>query len=121
MKTPSANGANGGRGPNGRFAKGNPGGPGNPHAQRTARLRALLLDSVSDDDFTSVVAELVAMAKGGDLAAIRELLDRIMGKPKATIELERAEITEAELNREIEDALERLADIRKTQVAGPTQ
>ena len=120
MATPSPNGANG-RGADGRFARGNCGGPGNPHAQRTARLRAMLLDSVSDDDFTTVVGKLVAMAKGGDLAAIRELLDRMMGKPKATIELEQAEMDEAELNREIEDALERLADVRKTQVAGPTQ
>ncbi len=118
MVTPSANGANG-RGPNGRFAKGNLGGPGNPHASRTARLRAMLLDNVTDDDFKTVVAKLVAMAKGGDLAAIRELLDRMMGKPKATIELERAEFDEAELDREIENALEQLADLRKTQAAGP--
>ena len=46
MTTPSPNRVNG----NGRFAKGNPGGPGTPYSQRTSRLRAILLDTVSDDD-----------------------------------------------------------------------
>jgi len=116
MTTPSPNRVNGnGRGPNGRFAKGNPGGPGNPHANRTARLRAMLLDTVSDDDFRAVVAKLVAMAKAGDLVAIRELLDRTLGKSKGTVELIQAEITEAELDREIEHGLDQLANLRKAE------
>ena len=116
MTTPLPNRVNGnGRGPNGRFAKGNPGGPGNPHANRTARLRAMLLDTVSDDDFRAVVAKLVAMAKAGDLVAIRELLDRTLGKSKGTVELIQAEITEAELDREIEHGLDQLANLRKAE------
>ena len=115
--TPLPNGSNG-RGPDGRFAKGNRGGPGNPYASRTARLRSVLLDNVTDDDFKAVVGKLVAMAKAGDLAAIRELLDRVLGKSKGTVELAQAEITEAELDREIEDALEQLADLRETPSSG---
>ena len=79
----------------------------------------MLLDNVTDDDFQAVVTKLVAMAKAGDLTAIRELFDRTMGKPKATVELERAEFEEAELDHAIEDALEQLADLRKTQLGGP--
>ncbi len=66
----------------GKFARGNPGGPGNPNAQRTADLRALLMQTVTENDLRTVLNKLVRLAKGGDLAAIRELLDRVFGKPK---------------------------------------
>lgn len=82
MGTPSLNGSNG-RSADGRFGRGNPGGPGNPYAKHTAQLRALLLESVTDDDLCAVIAKLVAMAKEGNLAAIRELLDRTLGRPLA--------------------------------------
>lgn len=88
---PAASGASGGNPPpalrsdwrdaRGRFIKGNPGGPGNPHVRRTARLRSAILESISDDDFRTVVARLVKLAKGGgDLRWVRELFDRTVGK-----------------------------------------
>jgi hypothetical protein len=40
-----------------------------------------MLDAVSDDDVRAVTAKLVEKAKSGDLGAIRELLDRVVGKP----------------------------------------
>jgi hypothetical protein len=73
---PSTNG----RTPRGQFAKGNPGGPDNPYAKRVAWLREALLDAVSADDIRAIVLTLVARAKDGDMAAIRELLDRLIGK-----------------------------------------
>jgi hypothetical protein len=76
MPTPSTNG----RTPRGQFAKGNLGGPGNPYAKRVAWLRQALLDAVSADDIRAIVMILVARAKDGDMAAIRELLDRLIGK-----------------------------------------
>ena len=76
MPTPSANG----RTPRGQFAKGNPGGPGNPHAKRVAWLREALLEAVSEDDLRAIARTLVKKAKGGDLPAIRELLNRVIGK-----------------------------------------
>ncbi len=84
---PSRNGANG-RDAQGRFLAGNAGGPGNPHAKRTAELRAILLDVVTDDDYRAVVARLLKMAKAGNLAAIREILDRTVGKPVIPIAAE---------------------------------
>jgi hypothetical protein len=109
METPSTNGPNGGRNAGGRFAAGNRGGPGNPHAKRTAAIRGLLLDSVSDDDLRAIIAKLVEMAKDGDLAAARELLDRMLGKPKSTVEIEQAELAEAEIDAELNNALHELA------------
>ena len=66
--------------PSGRFAAGNPGGPGNPHAGQVAKLRAVLLDAVTEEDMRTVVGKLVEMAKGGDLKAIELLLNRTLGK-----------------------------------------
>jgi hypothetical protein len=82
--SPSPNG----RSTNGRFAPGNAGGPGNPHCRRVAQLRAVLLETVTDDDLRAVVQRLVGLAKSGHVPAIRELLDRLLGKSIATVAVE---------------------------------
>lgn len=69
-----------GRDAGGRFAQGNKAGRGNPHHRKVARLRAALLERVTPDDIAAVVAALVAKAKGGDVAAIKLLLDRVFGR-----------------------------------------
>ena len=69
-----------GRTPRGQFAKGNEGGPGNPYAKRVADLRAALLESVTEQDIRAVARALVKRAKEGEIPAIRELLDRLLGK-----------------------------------------
>jgi hypothetical protein len=56
----------------------------------------MLLAAVSDDDLRAVVSTLVEMAKAGDLAAIRELLDRVLGKPTAALDVAIAAQTEQE-------------------------
>ncbi|MFG0313127.1 MAG: hypothetical protein ACF8LL_02920 [Phycisphaerales bacterium] len=93
---PSTNGANG-RDTRGRFAKGNAGGPGNPLAGRVARLRSALIAAVTDEDMEAVARKLVSMAKEGDVAAIRELLSRTLGKPHEADLLERIESLEERL------------------------
>lgn len=65
----------------GRFRPGNRAGRGNPHARRVARLRAEFLRSVSPEDVRVVVLALVTQAKQGNVAAVRELLDRTLGRP----------------------------------------
>lgn len=69
-----------GRDANGRFVKGNAGGPGNPFARRVAQLRAVLMESVTDDDMRDVVRTLVTLAKAGDVAAIKLLFERLLGR-----------------------------------------
>ena len=56
------------------------GAPGNPHAKRVAWLREALLEAVSEDDLRAIARTLVKKAKGGDLPAIKELLNRVIGK-----------------------------------------
>jgi hypothetical protein len=70
-----------GRTADGKFAPGNSGGPGNPHARATARLRIVLLETVTEDDFRDIVRALVNRAKEGQLPAIHELLTRLLGRP----------------------------------------
>jgi hypothetical protein len=69
-----------GRTARGRFAQGNLGGPGNPYARRTAALRSALLESVTEQDIRAVARALLKRAKAGEIPAIRELLDRLLGK-----------------------------------------
>lgn len=95
---PSPDGGNG-RGPGGRFATGNRLGRGSPLAGRAAKLRAALLASVSDEDIREIAATLVQKAKEGDLPAIAQLLDRVLGKPTASDLMERVEKLEEALLR----------------------
>ena len=79
MSEPSTNGANGRRA-DGRFPVGNPGGPGNPRARQSALLRSAMLVATTPDDIRAVADALLHKAKAGDVAAIRELFDRLFGK-----------------------------------------
>jgi hypothetical protein len=92
----STNGANG-RTSGGRFAPGNRGGPGNPHAKRVARLRSALFKAVTPADLRDVVAALLGAAKGGDVAAARELFQRCLGPPTELDLIERLDVLEKQL------------------------
>jgi len=86
--SPSPNGPDG-RDALGRFGKGNPGGPGNPYAKRVAAIRSALLDAVSEDDLRGIVNALVSKAKAGDVAAAKEVFNRLVGRPSAAIDPDR--------------------------------
>lgn len=83
MSSPSPNG----RTARGRFAQGNLGGPGNPYARRTAALRSALLDAVTEADIRAIAKALVKRARDGEVPAVRELLDRLLGRPGDVQEL----------------------------------
>ena len=82
MRPPLSRGRNG-RAAGGRFAGGNAGGPGNPHAQRVAKFRSVLLQNVTQADLKAVARMLVEKAKAREPWAVRELLDRVLGKAQA--------------------------------------
>ena len=104
MKSPpSTNGSNGERDARGRFATGNSGGPGNPHAKKVAHLRTLILEAVTEDDLRVIVEGLVQRAREGDLAAAREILNRLVGSPadatdRRETEARRAAVVEQQLD-----------------------
>ena len=80
MDDPSTNGGNGLRDTRGRFVKGNPGGPGNPNIQHVAKLRDGFRSALSVADVRKICRKLVAIALKGNLMAVREVLDRTIGK-----------------------------------------
>lgn len=71
----------------GYFRPGNKLGRGNPHAARVAALRAALLEAVTPDDVRAAVRALIDQARAGDVVAIRELLDRTVGKATLPVDL----------------------------------
>ena len=100
MVKPTPNGPNG-RDERGRFAPGNVGGPGNPHAKQVGKLRSAMLAAVSDQEMKAVVKKLVELAKGGNVPAAREVLDRCLGRPVEADLLERLEELEELLSQRV--------------------
>ena len=100
MVKPTPNGPNG-RDERGRFAPGNVGGPGNPHAKQVGKLRSAMLAAVSDKEMKAVVKKLVELAKGGNVPAAREVLDRCLGRPVEADLLERLEQLEELLSQRV--------------------
>lgn len=79
--TPSTTGPSG-RDGRGRFTEGNRASVGNPHAAAVAKFRAVLLASVTEEDLAAVVRVLVDQAKMGEGWAVKEMLDRLVGRPR---------------------------------------
>ena len=84
---PKPNGENG-RSEKGRFLPGNPGGPGNPYAKKVAEFRSRVLAVISVEDCDAVLRTLTALAIAGESWAVKEFLDRVMGKAKETVQIE---------------------------------
>jgi hypothetical protein len=86
-----------GRDERGRFTAGNIGGPGNPFARRVARFRKVLHQCASVEDMKEIGRQLVAMAKTGDLAAIKLLLQYQVGRPVAVVDPDGLDLQEMAL------------------------
>src|SRR5262249_28765774 len=97
MDDPKPTGFNG-RSADGRFGKNNKFASGNPNNKKAQALRNALLETVTHEDLVEVTKRLIVMAKGGDIHAIKELLDRCLGKATASIEL-----TQTDAQKRIED------------------
>lgn len=57
----------------------------------------MLLGAVTDEDLKAVVRVLIQQAKGGDIASIRELLQRLLGPPTELDFIERIEEMEQKI------------------------
>ncbi len=97
------------RGEGGRFLPGTRGGPGNLMAKRTHELRTALYSAVTEADIAAAVRKLIELARGGDVVAIRELLDRTIGKPHEADLVDRLAVAEQLLK----EALEHTRGARK--------
>ncbi|MEZ6319211.1 MAG: hypothetical protein R3B49_10750 [Phycisphaerales bacterium] len=97
--TPTAPFGDGDRDDRGRFAPGNRGGPGNPHAAQTARLRAALMRKLDEGCIEEAADALMAEVRTGNIMAVREVLDRTIGRPVPSDVLERVARLEELLER----------------------
>jgi len=99
-ESPSTHGING-QDARGRFAPGNRLGKGNPLAGRAAKIRAVLLRKLTPKDAAAIADKLIADAKAGDLAAIKELFDRTIGRPAQLEMIEEVQALRELIEREI--------------------
>lgn len=81
----------------GRWLPGTKGGPGNPMAKQVAELRKAMLSAVTPELMVACIRALLAKAIKGDVSAIKEVMDRTLGKPIEADLLERIESLEAML------------------------
>ncbi len=66
---------------------GNKAAKGNPHAQHVGKLRSALLEAATAEDMGAIARKLVESAKAGNVQAVKELLDRLVGKPAQAIHM----------------------------------
>jgi hypothetical protein len=64
-----------------QFKKGNPGGPGRPKTGVLSKILNEILADADDADARAIVRALVDEAKHGSIAHIKEIFDRVEGKP----------------------------------------
>ena len=69
-----------GRDERGRFTSGNSGGPGGAR-RRACEFRRAAEEAVSTEHIQAMVRKAMSMALQGDLAAMRFVSERVMGKP----------------------------------------
>lgn len=81
----------------GRFAKGTERGPGRPPGTHVQSLRNALLQEAKPADMKAVARKLIELAREGDVAAAKLILDRLLGPPQPLDILERIEVLEDEL------------------------
>jgi hypothetical protein len=81
----------------GRFVAGNKGGPGNPFARQTALLRKTMLAAVTEADIQAIVAKLIELALGGDVAASKLVLAYALGRPAEAVDPDTVEAHEFQL------------------------
>ena len=75
----------------GRFTRGNSCARGNPFAKKVARLRSALLQAITPADVRAIIKKVIKRARGGDLAAAKEVFDRAVGRPVELDFLEKIE------------------------------
>lgn len=73
----------------GKFQKGNKAGKGttSPVAKHREKLSQAFKSAITEADMIEIAKALVIKAKDGDCKAAKEVLDRVLGKAKESIEI----------------------------------
>lgn len=70
----------------GKFLVGNPGGPGRGKSNRHILVNRLMDEEVTDKRAATIIAKWLTLAEAGEQWAVREFLDRTLGKAHQTID-----------------------------------
>jgi len=91
------------------------------HERNRAFKEALLAGRTPDEFFKPIAEKLESMAKGGDLASIKEVVDRIDGKVMQEITVERTDTTiDASLLGNMSELLRLVQPKKEREVVGGT-
>jgi hypothetical protein len=100
-----------GRASDGRFAAGNKFAAGNPFARRMAKLRSAMLEAVTEADLQAGARKMAELAKGGDVAAFKLLLEYTVGRPTPSVDPDRLDLDELALYQELPTANQLLTTV----------
>ncbi len=103
----------------GRFVKGNRGGPGNPFARQVAKLRAALIQRVTEADIERIADDLLTSAKMGHLPSIRLLFLYVLGKPAAVVDPDTLDLEE--WKRHVQPLPQIMAELEQALMSMPVQ
>lgn len=92
-----------GRERSGRFAVGNEAAKGHKHRRHVAKLRRAFTEALTESDILGLVAKLLELSAGGDVAAIRIVLDRALGRTESPEAIAMAD-AELDAEEELQDA-----------------
>lgn len=94
---PSSNGRNGKDPKTGKFLPGNKlGTGGDPWAAQKSKFRSVLANALTPQEMGKIAKALIRAAKRGESWAVKEVLDRMLGKPQQDVNL-KGHVTVAEL------------------------
>ena len=75
-----------------RWQPGQSGNPaGDPTAGKREKLRRMLIESVDEAQFARIIAKMLCEAEKGNMAALKEALDRLLGKDAGKLGIEQGE------------------------------
>jgi hypothetical protein len=103
----------------GRFVKGNRGGPGNPFARQVAKLRAALIQRVTEADIERIADDLLISARAGHLPSIRLLFLYVLGKPATVVDPDTLDIEE--WKRHLQPLPQIMAELEQALMSMPVQ
>jgi len=91
----------------GKFLPGNRGGPGSPYKKKIGQFRRAVIEAVTPEDVQEVIDKLMGEAKAGKPWAVREFLDRVVGKPDQKLSVD-ADVS----GDDVREAVNRLMSVR---------
>jgi len=86
----------------------------NPFARHTARLRAAMVNIVTEDDVQAVMRKMLTMAAAGSIPAMRLVMQYVIGKPSSAPNPDRLDLDEWNVHKETAAMTEDVPNVVKS-------